>query len=125
MPALDYAALRREIPIHCILELIDFQLSSRRGTQWRGQCPLPGHPLTNKCDASFCVNVQRNIYYCHRCKTGGNQLELWTAIVPFEIHDAAVDLCQKLHIDIERFLLIRNPANVPPSTTPSATPGTH
>jgi DNA primase len=124
MSSLDYAALRREIPIHRILELIDFQPSSRRGDQWRGVCPLPKHRVTGKRDPTFSVNVQRNIYYCHRCKTGGNHLDLWTAIVECEIHDAAVELCQKLHIDIERFLLIRNPENIRPSTTPTATTGT-
>jgi hypothetical protein len=42
-----------------------------------------------------------------------------------EIHEAALDLCQKLHIDIHQFHLIRNSANASPSTTPSATTGTH
>ena len=125
MPSIDYAALRRKVPILRILELIEFQPSSRRGDQWRGQCPFAEHPATNKRDPAFSVNVQRDIYYCHRCKSGGNQIDLWAAILQCEIHDAAVDLCHKLHIDIRQFHLIRNPEDTPPRTTPPATPGTH
>lgn len=125
MPSLDYAALRRKVPIRRILELIHFQPSSRRGNQWRGPCPLPQHPARNKRDPDFSVNVQRNIYYCHRCKTGGNQLDLWSTILKWELHDAAVDLCRTLHIDIRQFHSIRNWENTPPRTTPPATPGIH
>jgi DNA primase len=125
MPSINYDALRRKVPIRRVLELVNFQPSSRRGAQWRGACPLPQHPATEKRDPTFSVNIQRNIYYCHRCKTGGNQLHFWTTMMQCAIYDAAVDLCHKLHIDIKQFHLIRNPENTPPRTTPPATPGTH
>jgi DNA primase len=124
MPSINYGALRRKVPIRRVLELVNFQPSSRRGDQWRGACPLPQHPATEKRDPTFSVNIQRNIYYCHRCKTGGNQLELWAAMIHCGIYDAAVDLCHKLHIDIKQFHLIRNLENTPPRTTSPATTGT-
>jgi DNA primase len=125
MPSIDYAALRRQVPIRHILNLIAYQPSSRRGDQWRGPCPLPGHPLANERDQTFTVNVQRNIYYCHRCRSGGNQLDLWAAVSRHELHEAAIDLCQQLHLDLNRFLSIRNPNTTLPRSTPPATPGPH
>ena len=125
MPSIDYAALRGQVSICQILNVIAYQPSSRRGDQWRGPCPLPGHPPAQKHDRAFTVHVQRNIYYCHRCRSGGNQLDLWVALSRHELHEAVIDLCHKLQLDLDQFLLNRKPNNTRHRSTTPATDGPH
>ena len=35
-------------------------------------------------------------YYCHKCRSRGNQLELWAAANKLSLYEAAVDLCRIL-----------------------------
>ena len=39
---IDYRALRHQIPMERVLDLIDYHPTSRRGRQLRGACPF--HP---------------------------------------------------------------------------------
>ncbi|MGZ3416119.1 MAG: hypothetical protein ACXVAT_20080 [Isosphaeraceae bacterium] len=39
-------------------------------------------------------------YYCHRCHSHGNQLELWAAVTKLPLHQATIDLCLRLGRDI-------------------------
>ena len=40
---------------------------------------------------SFSVNVALRYYYCHGCRSHGNQLELWAAATKLPLHQAAID----------------------------------
>ena len=42
------------------------------------------------------VKVALGRYYCHRCRSRGNQLELWAAAQGLPLHPAAIDLCSQL-----------------------------
>jgi DNA primase len=92
MPAIDYRMLRREIDIKAVLKLLGFVPTSRRGDQVRGPCPI--HRSQNK---SFSANLAGNVYRCFRCGSAGNQLDLWAAAKQLPLHQAAKDLCEKLH----------------------------
>jgi len=46
------------------------------------------------------VNLVIGRYYCHRCRSHGNQLELWAAAMKLPLHQAAIDLCHRLGRDI-------------------------
>jgi len=98
MPGIDYRRLRAEISMHQVLELIDFQASSRRGDQLRGRCPLPACQGT--AGRTFSVNVARGIFRCFACRTGGNQLDLWALAQDLPLHEAAQSLCQQIHASI-------------------------
>jgi hypothetical protein len=50
--------------------------------------------------SSFSVNVQRDTYECFKCGSLGNQLDLWAAVTKTDLHTAAIDLCEKAHVDI-------------------------
>ena len=41
-----------------------------------------------------------NAYQCFQCGTSGNPLDLWAAVAETDLHTAAIDLCQKLHLDV-------------------------
>lgn len=100
MTRLDYAAIRTMIPIHRVLELIDYQPTTRRGQQWRGPCPLGCLPVTRR-SRHFSVHLGRSIFQCFHCGSCGNQLDLWSAITGLKLRPATLDLCHRLHIAVK------------------------
>jgi DNA primase len=98
MPGVDFDALRAEITIEQVLDLIGFQPSSRRGSQWYGPCPL--HDSSSSHPRCFSVNIAIGRYYCHQCHQYGNQLELWAAFTKLPLHQAVIDLCHRLDRDV-------------------------
>ena len=94
MPGVDFDRVRTEITMEQVMDLLGFRPSNRSGVQWYGRCPLPecrsGHRR------SLSVNVAINRYFCHRCHSHGNQLELWAAATQQPLHQAAIDLCHRL-----------------------------
>jgi DNA primase len=94
MPGIDFNKLRAEITMEQVLELLQFEPSSRFGDQWCGPCPL--HDRTSPRSRPFSVNVATARYCCHQCRNQGNQLELWAAYAKMPLHPAAIDLCHAL-----------------------------
>jgi len=81
-----------------VLNLLGFEPINRAAVQWHGRCPLHGCSPGRR--RSFSVNVAIGRYYCHRCHSHGNQLELWAAVAKLPLHQAAVDLCHRLGRDV-------------------------
>ena len=98
MPGIDFQRLRREITIEQVLRQLGFQPCSRSRNQLRGPCPV--HRSTYPRSRTFSVNVVGGCYYCHKCHSKGNALELWAAVHRLPIYEAAIDLCQALGHDI-------------------------
>lgn len=94
MPGVDLDRLRREITMEQVLNLLNFEPTTRTGPQWYGRCPM--HHSDSRRPRSFSVNVQRKRYYCHQCRSHGNQLELWAAATHLSLHPATIDLCRAL-----------------------------
>ena len=94
MPAIDYAAARRQLCLAEVLTLIDYQPHSRHGECLRGPCPLHGSRSVRS--RSFAVHLGKNLYHCFRCGAGGNALYLWAALVRLPLHAAVLDLCGRL-----------------------------
>ena len=94
MPGVDFNVLRREITMQQVLDEIGFRPTHREGDQLRGPCPV--HGSTSKHSRAFSVNLSEGRYYCHRCKSHGNQLELYAAVENTTVYQAAVNLCQVL-----------------------------
>ncbi len=95
-PAIDFAAIRAAIPIAQVLELLGFVPRCDRAGQQRGACPL--HGSTSGTARCFSVNTQANAFHCFKCNRSGNALELWAAANRLSIYDAALDLCNRLHL---------------------------
>jgi len=98
MSWLDYAAIREQIAILHVLQLLDWEPVHRRGYQCRGVCPLCCSP--DSCGAarnSFSVHVTRNLFRCFHCQRSGNQLDLWAAATDLPLNAATLDLCRRLH----------------------------
>jgi DNA primase len=98
MPGIDFNRLRTEVTMGQVLDLLQFVPVARKGSQWYGRCPLHDSAST-RCRA-FSVNLATGRYYCHRCHSHGNQLELWSAFTRRPMYDAAIDLCRALALDV-------------------------
>lgn len=98
MPGIDYDRLRAEITIEEVLGLLGFQPASRRGDQLHGPCPV--HKSTRPRSHTFSVKLGSRRYYCHKCGSHGNQLELWADSRKLPIYEACLDLCRALGHDV-------------------------
>jgi DNA primase len=98
MPGVDFQVVRSAIPIARVLELVGFTALARSGSQLRGSCPL--HTSRKPDSRTFSVNLDRNRFRCFKCKAAGGQLELWAKIQGITVYEAAVDLCDRLGIDV-------------------------
>lgn len=98
MAGIDFGALRETITMEEVLGKLGFQVVTRAGDQLHGPCLV--HQSSSPRSTSFSVNVRLGRYYCHKCQSKGNQLELWAAVHKLAIYDAAIDLCRALNHEI-------------------------
>ncbi len=98
VPGVDFQAVRSQISMHQVLDLLGFVPASTRGDQVRGSCPI--HGSTSPQSRSFSANLAKNMYRQFKCESQGNQLDLWAAATNQSLHDAAIDLCEKTHVEI-------------------------
>ena len=98
MPGVDYQALRTTVSMEDVLNQLGFVPTSQSGDQLHGPCPV--HGSTSPSSRSFSVNLETGRYYCHKCQSHGNQLELWAAVHRLPIYEAAIDLCRALGQDV-------------------------
>lgn len=98
MAGIDFNALRNTITMEEVLNQLGFQPVSRTGDQLHGPCLV--HGSSSPDSKTFSVNVRMGRYYCHKCQSKGNHLELWAAVHKLAIYDAAVDLCRELSRDV-------------------------
>ncbi len=97
-PAIDFAAVRAAITMAAVLQLLGFQANSTRGAQQRGPCPL--HGSTSGTSRVFSANLDDNLFRCFKCGCSGNALDLWMHATKQTPYDAAIDLCDRLHIPL-------------------------
>jgi DNA primase len=98
MAGIDFSALRNTITMEEVLGKIGFEPVRRAGDQLHGPCLV--HGSSSPQSTTFSVNLRMGRYYCHKCQSQGNQLELWAAVRKLAIYDAAVDLCRVLGCDV-------------------------
>ena len=98
VPGVDFHAVRSQVSILQVLELLGFAPASTSGSQVRGACPI--HGSTSPQSRSFSANLGKNTYRCFKCGSEGNQLDLWAAATNQSLYDGAIDLCEKLHVEI-------------------------
>jgi hypothetical protein len=98
MPGVDFRVIRSMVSILQVLELLRFVPTSARGNQVYGTCPI--HGCLSRRRRCFSANLANNGYRCFQCDSKGNQLDLWAAATNQNLFDAAIDLCEKLHVAV-------------------------
>jgi putative transposase len=91
--AIDFAALRAQVSMAEVLDLLGFVPTSSKGPQQRGPCPVHGGAPRSR---TFSVDRAGNRCHCFKCHAGGNALDLWAAATRQGLHAAARDLCHRL-----------------------------
>jgi DNA primase len=98
MPGIDFAVLRRQLPLAAVLELVGFRPVSRRGPQVRGPCPV--HGSTAHTSRSFAGHLEKQCWHCFRCGAGGNALDLYLAVTRLGVYEGALRLCTTLNLEV-------------------------
>jgi DNA primase len=106
MAGVDYAALRSRLTLGQVLELLGFVPSTHFGAQVRGPCPVHGSHTPRS--RSFSAHLERHCWHCFGCGAHGNALDLWVAATKLPLYEAALDLCQRLNLEVPR-LTARSP----------------
>lgn len=81
-----------------VMQLLGYQTTAARGGQQRGPCPL--HHSKSATSRCFSVNLDLNCYNCFTCGRHGNALDLWAEATRSSPYEAAIDLCQRLNLDV-------------------------
>ena len=98
MPGIDIESVRAQVSMAKVLELVDFSANEQVGNQVRGACPI--HASSTAASRSFSANLSENVFKCFKCGASGGTLELWAAVRGLTVYEAAVELCEKLGIDV-------------------------
>ena len=103
MPTIDFAELRRRVPIARVLALVAFRPVRRSGAELRGPCPI--HRARSPQGRSFAANLRKGVFYCFHCGAAGNALDLYAAVHRSNVYRAALELCERLDIELpERYV---------------------
>jgi CHC2 zinc finger len=98
-PWIDFAHLRRQLPIARVLEHVGVLSQFRgRNAQRRGPCPVhaaDGHGRT------FSVQLDQNVFHCFdaACGIEGDVIDLWAALKKLPPRDAAIDLIRTFALE--------------------------
>jgi putative transposase len=96
-PAIDFAAVKAAVSMAAVLQLLG-GTGQTRGSQYRGPCPLHGSARgTARC---FSASLDQNLFHCFKCGGSGDAIDLWAKATSKTPYDAAIDLCQRLAIDL-------------------------
>jgi hypothetical protein len=91
-PYLDFAHLKRQLPLARVLDQLGLSARLRgRGPQRRGPCPLHRGDARGR---TFSVNLDANVFQCFdkRCGQKGDVIDLWAAAKGLSLRAAALDL---------------------------------
>lgn len=97
MQRVDLNAVRMQIPIQKVLDLLRFQPTARTGPRLRGPCPIHGSQPNSR---SLSVHLHKSRYRCFKCHSSGSQLDLWMAVTGLGLCAAAEDLCHRLGYEV-------------------------
>jgi transposase len=97
--AIDFAHLKRQLPLARVLE--HWGLSARwrgSGPQRRCACPLHRGDARGR---TFSVNLDSNVFHCFdtSCGQHGDVIDLWAALYHLSLRDAAIDLVQTFGLE--------------------------
>ncbi|MFO0964666.1 MAG: CHC2 zinc finger domain-containing protein [Gemmataceae bacterium] len=48
----------------------------------------------------FSANLVKHAFHCFKCRATGNQLDFWAKAIKKPLHEAALELCARLHREV-------------------------
>jgi DNA primase len=99
MPLIDFAEVRRLVPILQLLDWLDWKPVSRHvGQRYRGPCPV--HGGRSRHSRSLAVEAKAGKWYCHKCRCGGDVIDLYARVMATDLPSAARELCLQFGHDV-------------------------
>jgi transposase len=98
-PWIDFAHLRRQLPIARVLEHVGgLSQFHGRGAQRRGPCPVHA---ADGCGRTFSVHLDQHVFHCFdaACGIEGDVIDLWAALKKLSPRDAALDLVRTFGLE--------------------------
>lgn len=96
MPAIDLHEVVASVRLLDALALLRWPGRGLWGDNHRGPCPVRGC-IHRYRQPFWCCNER---WYCHKCKQGGDVLDLWAAVNGMSLFEAARDLCRAFALDV-------------------------
>ena len=94
---LDFTHIKRQLPMTRVLEHLGLMVGLRgSGTQRRRACPIHRGDGRGR---TFSVNLDENVFSCHKCKAKGDVIDLWAAIHRQTLRAAALDLARTFGLE--------------------------
>jgi hypothetical protein len=94
---LDFTHIKRQLPMTRVLEHLGLMDRLRgSGAQRRRACPI--HQGDGR-GRTFSVNLDENVFSCHKCKAKGDVIDLWAAIHRQALRPAALDLVRTFGLE--------------------------
>ena len=87
----DFAALKRSVPLALIFERYHVKLRRSGRDQYRGLCPIH----RGEGPEAFHANLSRNVFHCFSCGAGGSVLDFISAVEGCTLREAALRLQQE------------------------------
>jgi len=97
--ALDFAHLKRQLPIAAVLDHLG--LTPRlRGPGAQRRCACPIHRGDGR-GRTFSVHLEQNVFQCFdaKCAAKGDVIDLWACVKKMPLRDAALDLVRTFHLE--------------------------
>jgi hypothetical protein len=90
MPGVDFKAVRVMVPLLHVLSFLSWRPSWSRGKCMRGWCPIH----SSEAHSSRIFAVEGDSWYCHKCRRGGDAIDLYASCKGLSLWRAAVELCE-------------------------------
>jgi DNA primase len=116
MRPIDFNIVAQVVSLDDVLRILGWRAEYQTGPERRGSCPI--HPSGHAVSRSFAV--KGNMWYCHVCKKGGNQIDLYQLVSGKPVLEAAVEMCKKQGVPIP--YLPRRPRKPRPPRTGKRNP---
>jgi hypothetical protein len=97
--SLDFAHLKRQLPIAAVLDHLG--LTPRlRGPGAQRRCACPIHRGDGR-GRTFSVHLEQNVFQCFdaKCAAKGDVIDLWASVKKMPLRDAALDLVRTFHLE--------------------------
>lgn len=86
---IDFAEIKQKVPIEQVASWLELTLEDT-GKQLRGCCPI--HKGSDKRD--FVITPSKGLFYCFKCKEGGDLIKLYAAVTGTDQKMAATEIAR-------------------------------
>jgi transposase len=96
--SVDFAHLRRQLPMARVLDQLGLSRLRGAGAQRRGACPIHRGDARGR---TFSVNLDANVFQCFdpTCAAKGDVVDLWARVKGMSLREAALDLVQTFALE--------------------------